>query len=69
MTQFKQSEIYTTRSNADFVVLNRTPKTITISPLDGFGKRPKTLRVSNIEGVEVAFPDGKYSQCPVLKAA
>lgn len=69
--KFEVGKTYTCRSVYDydcvfsFEVIARTEKRITI--VDSF-KRKKTVGVNNLDGVETAYPSGRYSMAPVIRA-
>lgn len=67
MTKFATDTTYSTRKVGDFRVISRTEKTVEIFSLDSGDS--KKCRIQNFDGVEFVYPEGKYSQCPVLKAA
>ncbi len=68
--KFLKGKTYQTRfindhnSTLDVHVEARTEKTITAN-FDGDVKR---LRVTQIDGIEVVYPLGKYSMAPILRA-
>jgi hypothetical protein len=70
MTKFEVGKTYVTRSIGDhdcrwsFKVVSRTEKMITVSG-DGETKR---IKVGNYDGVETAYPLGRYSMAPSIRA-
>jgi hypothetical protein len=70
MTKFEVGKSYVTRSIGDhdcrwsFEVVGRTEKMITVSA-DG---ETKKLKVGVYDGVETAYPLGRYSMAPVIRA-
>lgn len=71
MTTFEIGKTYTCFSPCDqncvwsFVVVKRTPCTITLRDKSGKEKR---CRVSVYKNEETVYPLGSYSMCPVLRA-
>jgi hypothetical protein len=70
-TQFEVGQTYTTRSACDydcifyFTVIKRTAKFITVR--DRFDRETR-CGVMTFDGLERAYPTGRYSMAPVISA-
>lgn len=70
-TKFEVGQTYSTRSACDhecvfsFTVVKRTAKFMTVT--DKFGKQTR-CGVMNFDGVERAFPMGRYSMAPQISS-
>ena len=66
MTRFKAGKTYLDRDYNNYIVIERTPKRITV--IDDLN-RMKTIGVNlDDEGNEIAHPDGKYSGAYVIRS-
>ena len=71
MAKFETGKTYSTRSACDsdckweFTVVKRTAKRITITG-DG---ATRTVGVAEMGGHEIAWPLGKYSMAPIIRAS
>lgn len=75
MKMFEVGKTYTCRSACNheciytYTVVARTPKTITVREEDGSTKRLKIIKgLSEYNGAESVYPEGKYSMCPIIRA-
>lgn len=72
MTKFEAGKTYTTRSACDsnvvwsFEVIKRTAKRITVVE---DSNTVRTVGVTEMGGHEVAWPLGKYSMAPIIRAS
>lgn len=71
---FTEKQIYSTKSGGQvfhYQVTKRSSKSIWLQPISLMGEvegREKRFTIILHNGIEVVYPEGKYSQCPVLKA-
>lgn len=76
MKQFEVGKTYTSRSSCDsnciyeWKVIKRTEKTITIVEIIGKHKgTSKRVKIQKSDAAaEFAYPDGRYSMCPLMRA-
>ena len=75
MTKFKTGRTYSVRSTGDhecifsFTVLKRTARFMTIRDKNGRDDRRVGVQVSDyFDGAEIAYPLGRYSMCPIIRA-
>ena len=72
MTKFEAGKTYDTRSTCDseckweFTAVKRTAKRLTI--VEQLGKT-KTIGIAEVDGEEIAYPLGKYSMAPIIRAS
>lgn len=72
--KFEPGKTYTCRSIGDhnciysYKVTARTEKTITIRE-DNEKERRVKVQKPDADGVEWAYPNGRYSMCPIIRAS